>query len=88
METKVSRIFVFPSGARIDLKKIICIGALDKDQFYNVFIPVYCAGCNKPLHFNVANTIGKVSQEQKDKVNVLYNDFINEWEQFIIQENG
>lgn len=86
-DIKVSRIFAFNNGTRIDLKKIISIGAIEKDEFYNIIVKIYCTGYNKPIVFILGNAIGSVTPEQKNNIETTYNYFLNEWEQFINLSN-
>lgn len=86
METTVSRIYVFPSGARIDLKKIIMIGAIDKDQLGNIFIMVYVERRDKPIEFHLGYAIGKTPEDEKKRVFSIYQAFSQEWEQYTLQE--
>jgi len=85
METTVSRIFIFPSGARIDLKRIIMIGALDKDEVYNIIVPVYTEKRDKPILFTLGNSIGHVTPEQGKRIHTIYGDFCREWELYTMQ---
>jgi hypothetical protein len=81
--TKAQTIYTFNTNTKIRLDKIIAIGSLDKDQYYNIFIPVYVHGMDKPIKLVMANSIGKVSDEIKQKVQSNYNDFLNAWEAYV-----
>jgi len=87
MNTKMLDIYHFTNGTRLDLSKIICIGAIDKDEHYNIIIPVYVTGMDKPIKFICANAIGKVSDEQKDRVQKTFNALCLAWDQWK-KENG
>lgn len=88
METKVSRIYNFAhNGFKIDLNQIICIGAIDKSLDGTIFIPVFCKGFNKPIHITLGHAIGKLDQQKGERITQVYNDFVEEWNLYIIQKN-
>jgi hypothetical protein len=78
--------FEWPSGAKIDLEKIICIGALDKDEFNNIFIPTYVTGMDKPIKFIVSNSNGLTPENEKMRVKDLLRSFITAWETYNYQK--
>ena len=84
---EIRPVYVFQNGTRIALRKIISIGAIEKDEQYNIIIKIYCTGYHKPIVFILGNSIGFVTPEQKNRIEAIYNDFINQWETFVIQ-NG
>ena len=83
--SKTLQIYTFPTNTKIRLDRIIAIGALDKDQYYNIFIPVFVIGMDKPIQLVMANSIGKVSEETKLKVQTNYNNFLNAWEAYVYE---
>ncbi len=86
----MKRIYVFPSGARIDLRRVVCIGALDKNiNSGYFFIAIYMMGMDKPILFDVGYAIGKVSEETKSEILSTVENFRIAWEQYIIfKEQG
>lgn len=88
METKVSRIYQFPSGAEIDLKRVVMIGALDKDVMSGYFqVAVYTEKRDKPIMFQLGWAIGKVPEEEKQKILKTLSDFKEEWRQYTMQND-
>lgn len=80
----VERFFKFDNGTEIDLSKIICIGAFDKDQYYNYFFLIYCVGLQKPIPMIVCNSIGGVSPELKERAQRVKETLTESWKQFIV----
>jgi hypothetical protein len=74
--------FEWPTGAKINLEKIICIGALDKDEYNNIFIPTYVTGMDKPIKFIVSNSNGMTPENEKMRVKNLLRNFITAWETY------
>lgn len=88
MDTIVSRIYTFPSGAEIDLKRVIMIGALDKEITSGYFqVAVYTEKRDKPIMFQLGWAIGKVPDEEKQKILTTLNDFKEEWRQYTLQND-
>jgi hypothetical protein len=77
--------FEFPSGAKLDLEKIICIGALDKDEHNNIFIPTYVTGMDKPIKFIVSHSNGMTPENEKMRVKNILREFITAWETYKYQ---
>jgi len=87
MEIKVSRIYTFPSGAKIDLKRIVMIGALDKEiDSGNFIVAVYTEKIDKPIMFRLGWAIGKITEQERQKIMTTLTDFQSEWEQYTLQE--
>ena len=82
MPTKPQRIYVFTNGTRIDLKKVMVIGAIDKDEIANIFIPIYCEGFNKPINLILSNCIGTLSNDRKLRIESIYSHFTSEWQAY------
>lgn len=82
---KPNPIFIFPSGARINLKRVISIGALDKNEFSDIVIPVFIEGTNKAITYRVGNALGFATPEQKEKIEKVYNDFIDSWTIYVLE---
>ncbi len=91
METKLkaSRIFIFPDGARIDLLKIIYIGAIDKNCANGeIYISTVVAGVNKPINIVLGYSMGKLPPEKKEAIEKTYIGFITNWERYKLQKRG
>lgn len=82
----MSRIYTFTNGLKVDLRQIICIGAIDKSASNVIFIPVFCKGYNKPIEITLGHAIGRVEEAIKEKITMTYNDFVEHWNLYIIEQ--
>lgn len=88
MSAPVCRIYVFTNGTQIDMEQIILIGAIDKSTDGTIFMPIFCKGYNKPIHITMGNSIGKVNEETMQRIKSIYNNFLKEWNNYILQKNN
>lgn len=86
MEIKVSRVYTFPSGAEIDLKKVIMIGSIDKDEDGNILFAIHVEKKEKPILFKLGWAIGSVPSDEKNRIYKILGDFKEEWRQYKLQE--
>lgn len=82
---KVNPIFIFPTGAQINLKKVIGIGSLEKNEAANIVIPLYCEGSRYPIQVIVGFAIGAATQEQKEKINKILQDLTQAWTDYVLE---
>ena len=85
-----TRIFTFPSGAKIDLRRIVSIGALDKNiNVGTFFIPVHVTGINEPIKFTLGYAIGKVEETKKTEILKIIEEFQMSWYTYLaLKEKG
>lgn len=91
METKLkaNRIFIFPDGARIDLMKIIYIGAIDKNCANGeIYISTVVSGVNKPINIVLGYSFGKLELDKKERIEATYTSFITNWERYKLRKRG
>lgn len=82
---KDNQIFIFPNGTQINLKKVIGIGALEKNEAANIVIPLYCEGSRHPIQVIVGFAIGSATQEQKEKINKILQDLTLSWHNYVLE---
>ena len=75
-------IYTFFNGFKLDLNHILAIGPLEKNNFSQLFIPIYCKGYNKPIEIILGYSIGITDQEQKNKINNQFSDFLYYYNEF------
>lgn len=90
MTTKTfKRVYTFPNGSKIDLRRVIFIGALDKDINAGIFyLPVYVTGMNKPIEVKLGFSLGKVEETKKTEILKTISEFISEWEEYLLMKEG
>lgn len=80
-------VYTFPNGTKIDLLKVYCIGDIDKDVSSGlIFIPVFCTGSEKPMRIPLGNYFGKVPEDKKQDILIIYMQFVAAWEAITVQE--
>jgi len=79
-----NEIYKFRNGTVINLKNIIAIGPLEKNEFNQFILPVYCNGSQKPINIVLGYANGTASE--KIKADILFNvaNFITTWENYLI----
>lgn len=83
------RVYTFPDGSKIDLRRVIFIGALDKDINAGIFfLPVYVTGMNKPIEVKLGFSLGKVDETKKTVILQTISEFISHWENYLREKEG
>lgn len=78
------RPYTFPDGSKIDLRRVIFIGALDKDINAGIFfLPVYVTGMNKPIEIKLGFSLGKVDETKKTVILKTIAEFVEAWELYL-----
>lgn len=75
-------IYTFENNTKIDLREIICIGSLEKDDNNNIVIPIHFRQRNAPIKIILGHAIAIASGDKKTKIKSAYNSFVMEWEKF------
>jgi hypothetical protein len=89
MKITISRVYTFPSGAKIDLLKVIAISEIKTDEFRNIYFNITVLGTEKPLTFQIAAWHEYAGTKIEDtKVKKAYDHLVSEWEKFILEQEG
>lgn len=89
MKKPFSRIYLFPRGEQIDLRRVVCIGALDKNiNAGTFFIPIYVTGMNEPIKITLGYAIGKVEETKKTEILKTIEEFQMAWYTYLALKEG
>jgi hypothetical protein len=77
----MNKIYTVPSGFKIDLSKVVAVGVLRNNEFYDLYIPVYVTGSEQPIKLVYGNTLENVEESDKAQIKKNVSEFIKAWEE-------
>lgn len=84
----INQIYVFPNGSRINLKKVVAIGTIEKTVSGNIYFDVYTDNSAYPIKFMLGYAIGTADEKVKENVKTIYSSFCKDWEEYLIQNKN
>ena len=79
-----NEIYKFTNGTVINLKSIIAISPLEKNEHNQYILPIYCSGQQKPILIILGYSQGTIDEVKRWSILQNVALFINAWENYLI----